>query len=298
MRGRGYEFVTPTPASHARVIARPGRQGAHDLRDALGWSLPFAPGALDQEVESLLARADMLDPLGGGLVKARVRVSSLHGQLFLHSAFPTDARDSIFFGPDSYRFADLIAAELSASPLPPGSHIVDMGAGAGVGGIAAALASRDACITLTDLNPHAIRFARINARAAGVPVDTVTGDTLVGVADPIDFAIINPPYIVDDSARAYRHGGGMHGGEVPLAMTRIAADRIAPGGRLILYSGAAIVAGRNSLCEAVINLAAERGLRCACRETDPDVFGEELSKPAYADVERIALIAATLTRPA
>lgn len=296
LKAEGYRFVTPTPASHARVIARTDKQGARDLRDMLGWSLPFAPGAVDVKIEDLLGQADMLERLDGGLVKSRVRVSSLADQLFLHSAYPTEAEDAVFFGPDSYRFANLIEAELARQPLQAGAHIVDIGAGAGVGGIVAARASEDARITLTDLNAKALRLARVNAQAAGVPVETVEAEDLGGVADPIDLAVINPPYIIDDSNRAYRDGGGMHGGEVPLQMAEMAADRLAPGGRLILYSGASIVDGGNPLCEAIGELAERRHLSFTCRELDPDVFGEELDKPAYADVERIALIAATLER--
>jgi methylase of polypeptide subunit release factors len=294
LAARGYAFVTPTPASHARVVARPDKRQAADLRDMLGWSLAFAPG-LDPHVEDLLAQADMLEP-SDGLLRSRLRVSSLQGRLFLHSAYPTEAEDSVFFGPDSYRFADLIAAELEREPLKLGAHIVDLGAGAGVGGIVAALASTDARVTLTDLNPKALRLARINAAAAGTQVETVEADTLDGVADPIDLAVINPPYIVDEDNRAYRDGGGMHGGEAPFRMTEMAARRLAPGGRLILYTGAAIVNGRNPLCEATAELATRRGLTHRCRELDPDVFGEELEHPAYADVERIALVAVLLER--
>ncbi|HEX8413545.1 MAG TPA: methyltransferase, partial [Sphingomicrobium sp.] len=36
-----YTFTTVTPGSHARVIARPGRDEARSVRDVLGWSLPF-----------------------------------------------------------------------------------------------------------------------------------------------------------------------------------------------------------------------------------------------------------------
>jgi hypothetical protein len=32
------------------------------------------------------------------------------------------------------------------------------------------------------------------------------------------------------------------------------------------------------------------------RELDPDIFGEELEKQAYADVERIAAVAAIATK--
>lgn len=295
LKERDYKFVTTTPASHGRVIARPSMQQATDLRGALGWSLPFAPG-LDTQVEDLLRQAHMLAPDRDGLFRSRLRVSSLADQLFLHSAFPTDAEDAVFFGPDSVRFAHLIEAELAQRPLQAGAHIVDMGAGAGVGGIVAALGSDGARATLTDLNAKALRLAQINARAAGVSVETILSDGLDEVADPIDLAVINPPYIIDEASRAYRDGGGMHGGEVPTLMTEMAAHRLAPGGRLILYTGAAIVGGRNALCEAIGALAERQHLRFACRELDPDVFGEELDQPGYADVDRIALVAVTLER--
>jgi SAM-dependent methyltransferase len=292
-----YRFVTPTPASHARVIARPGKKQARHLRDMLGWSLPFEAGAIDAKVEDLLRQADMLQPCEDGLLKSKLRVSSLHDRLFLHSAYPTNEQDSVFFGPDSYRFAALILAELTHAPLNPQAHVVDIGAGAGVGGIVAGLASDRAAVTLTDLNARALRLARINAGAAGLEVKAVEADDLAPVTDPIDLAVINPPYIIDQSSRAYRDGGGMYGGEVPLEMTRMAAQRLARGGRLILYTGAGVVNGRNPLSEAVARLAEQHGFACRLREIDPDVFGEELEKPAYKDVERIALIAAVLERP-
>lgn len=295
LKARDYRFITPTPASHARVLMRPTMARGRSLRDMLGWSLPFPPG-IDHGVEDLLRQAGMLEPAADGLLRSKLRVSSLSEQLFLHSAYPTEAEDAVFFGPDSYRFANLIQAELARQPLRTSAHIVDIGAGAGVGGIVAALASDGARITLTDLNPKALRLARINAQAAKVPVETVEAEDLEHVADPIDLAVINPPYIVDDASRAYRDGGGMHGGEVPLKMTEMAADRLAPGGRLILYTGAAIVGGHNALCEAIGVRAERQGLRFTCREIDPDVFGEELETAGYADVERIALVAVTLER--
>ncbi len=293
LKASGYRFVTPTPATHARVLARPDRSAARDVRDVLGWSLPFIPGTIDGRLENMLRQANAVAQ-HDDMLRSLVRVSSLREQLFLHSAYPTEAPDSVFFGPDSYRFADLIAAELCRQPLRPGAHIVDIGAGAGAGGIVAGLLSEHSQVTLTDLNPKALRLARINAAAAGVAVAAIEAQTLDPVLDPIDLAVINPPYIVDEKSRAYRDGGKMYGGEVALFMTRLAAERLAPGGRLILYTGAAIVRGRNPLCQAIADVADTRGLFFSFRELDPDVFGEELAEPAYADVERIALIGITL----
>lgn len=291
---RGYRFVTPTPASHARVLGRAGREEASCLTDVLGWSLPFRPG-VDPEVEALLDAAGAIAQ-DGEHRRATVRVSSLHDRLFVHSAYPTDATDAVFFGPDSYRFADLIRAELTADPLGPEANIVDIGTGSGVGGIVAALAGEGARVSMTDVNPAALRLARINAAAAGVDPVLIESNTLAGVAEPIDLATANPPYIIDADGRAYRHGGGMLGGEVSLDMARMATERLAPGGRLILYTGSSIVDGADPLHAALEALATEQGCTLRYREIDPDVFGEELSNPAYAEVDRIALVAAVMTR--
>lgn len=83
---RGYRFVTATPATHRRVVSRPGRREAADLRDLLGWSLPFAPATAPPEVLALLRRAGAVEEAGNGLLRATVRVSSVREALFLHSA--------------------------------------------------------------------------------------------------------------------------------------------------------------------------------------------------------------------
>ncbi|MEP9360041.1 methyltransferase [Sphingomonas sp. KR3-1] len=298
LRERGYRFVTPTPASHARVVARPGRERARTLADIFGWSLPFARDALEPELLGLLELACMVEPASGGLLRSHLRVSSLMDTLYLHSAYPTDGRDAVFFGPDSYRFAALIEAELAAEPAPEHGHIVDIGTGAGVGAIVAAKLSGLGAATGTDVNPQALRLAAINARAAGVALHGVQGDNLGGVGRPIDLALANPPYIIDDDKRHYRDGGGMHGAEVALGMAQAAIARLAPGGRLILYTGSAIVDGEDAL-QSALTRAAETG-ECTLRyrELDPDVFGEELERPAYRDVDRIALVAAIISQAA
>ncbi|MET0373368.1 MAG: class I SAM-dependent methyltransferase [Rhizorhabdus sp.] len=295
LREQAYRFVSPTPATHARVLARPERQQARSLRDVLGWSLPYRPGTIDREVEDLLEQAGMLDDEGAAR-RSRVRVSSLRDTLFLHSAYPTADEDAVFFGPDSYRFADLIAAELNAAPPPAGARLVDLGTGSGVGGIVAATACPWLDVALTDLNPKALRFARINARAAGVEADLFETRGLATVPDPIDLISANPPYIIDSSARLYRDGGGMHGGQVSLDMAREGLARLAPGGRLILYTGSAIVDGADPLRTALEGCAADAGCTVRYRELDPDVFGEELEGEAYREVERIALVAAVIVR--
>ena len=58
LQDQGYDFITPTPATHARVLARPtsSRCGS-DLRDAFGWNRPFPavllPHALLQQLQAV-----------------------------------------------------------------------------------------------------------------------------------------------------------------------------------------------------------------------------------------------------
>jgi methylase of polypeptide subunit release factors len=295
LSARGYRFVTPTPATHARVVARPDRQEARSVEDMLGWSLPYRPGTCDAEIEGLLDAAG-LTRAEGERRRATIRVSSLHNRLFVHSAYPTDQERSVFFGPDSYRFADLLRDELRDCQLPSGAQLVDIGAGSGVGAIVAATACPGLDVHMTDVNPDALRCARINAAAAGIGAHTHESDSLDPIVGDIHLATANPPYIIDEEGRMYRDGGAMHGGQVSLDMAVMALRRLAPGGRLILYTGSAIVRGEDALQTALAAAARDHGCTVRYREIDPDVFGEELENAPYRDVDRIALVAAVLTR--
>jgi methylase of polypeptide subunit release factors len=296
LRTIDYHFVTGTPATHARVIARRRPRLATSAQGILGWSLPFLEGSIEPTLVQLLRDADVLLTESDGLLRARVRVSTLHGQLFLHSAYPTTAEDAVFLGPDSYRFADLIRSELLTAPLKSGSVVVDIGTGAGVGAVVAADLSPGARMIMTDLNVQALALAQINARHAGHTVEARRGRDLAGFADPIDLAFANPPYIIDPDGRAYRDGGGHLGAEISIAMTRAALLGLRPEGRFILYTGSAIVSGHDALEAELQNLAQEHGRVLRYRELDPDVFGEELDSPGYETVDRIAVVAAIFDR--
>lgn len=289
---RDYDFVTITPESHRRVVARPGMQRATDPRGIFGWSLPFDEGVAGPELFALLRDGDLLRGCDQGW-KATVRVSRVRGQLFLHSAFPTDSEDSVFLGPDTLRFLDFIERELPRAPV---ARLVDIGAGAGVGAILAARMLKGATrIELADINRRALSFARVNAAFAGIVVEAVESDGVEALAPGFDLAIANPPFIIDEDGPAYRAGGGMHGAELSLNWALAAVAKLAPGGRLLLYTGSAIVAGRDALRAA---LAERLPSDCSMdwRELDPDIFGEELGSPVYAEVDRIAAIGAVIAK--
>jgi hypothetical protein len=66
---------------------------------------------------------------------------------------------------------------------------------------------------------------------------------------------------------------------------------------LLLYTGAAVVNGRDPFRAAAEGrLAADPGVGWTYREVDPDVFGEELDTPAYAEADRIAAVVLTAAR--
>lgn len=287
----GYSFVTVTPETHRRVMSRRAGTNARDLRDVFGWSLPFEVGVLPPRLEDALRRSGMMER-DGGRRRSRVRVSSLGGRLFLHSAYPTDGTDAVFLGPDSYRFAAFLAAEIPA--LGPVRRLVDIGAGAGAGALAAAGLLPGARLTLADVNPLALRFARLNARHAGLEVETVESDGLAGVEGPFDLAIANPPFMADSAGRAYRDGGGLRGAALSLAWALEAARRVEAGGAVLLYTGSAIVDGRDALRDALAAGLAPLGCTLRYGEIDPDIFGEQLDRPGYEEVERIAAVGAVI----
>jgi methylase of polypeptide subunit release factors len=175
-------------------------------------------------------------------------------------------------------------------------RVVDIGAGSGAGGIVAGGLAPGARITLSDVNPAALRLAAANAAFNEVEAETVEGADLEAVEGPVDLVLANPPYMIDESDRAYRNGGGMHGAELSLNWVLAAAKRLERGGHALLYTGVAMVNGRDALRAALEQRLPALGCNLRYRELDPDLFGEELAKPAYRDVERIAAVGAVIRR--
>lgn len=277
----GYEFVTVTPATHRLVLARDPRP-AQDLRDVFGWSRPFEPALLPEGLLQLARDAGVIGADGPRL-RSRVRFSSLGRQLYAHSAFPTIGTDAVFFGPDTYRFAAFVARSLG-----PCRCLVDIGCGSGAGGLGAAALAQQ--VVLADISPSALRFAAVNAALAGIAAQVVQSDVLAGIAGPLDAVISNPPYLRDLASRVYRDGGGRYGEALSLRILRESLARVSPGGMIALYTGTAIVGGRDAFRDVSEPLCRAVGASFEYAELDPDVFGNELTEEPYAGVERIAAV--------
>ena len=302
LQSTGYRFTTVTPATHARVNARHEAALAHSLRDIFGWSRPFPPGLLPPDAARWMHESGLLEtlPADGSPWRSKVRFSTLGESLYAHSAYPTQAAAAVFFGPDTYRFVSLIDAELAVRPLPVGARILDIGCGAGPGGMAAALTARamNPALVLADINPRALDFARANTALAGLAKVTFQhSDLYRELAGRFDLIVANPPYLVDAGERTYRHGGGLLGSELSLRIVREGLPLLSPGGRMILYTGAPIVDGSDPFRDAVTPVLQQAGCPFSYQEIDPDVFGEELDALAYQDAERIAAVALVARQP-
>lgn len=293
LKEAGYTFVTVSPETHRRVEARAvaaGRATARTLRDVFGWNRPFESSLLPSRLLELGRAAGVLEAAGARL-RSTVRFSSLGRDLFVHSAYPTLAANAVFFGPDTYRFCDLVRAQAQRA-----SCVVDIGCGSGAGGILAAqLAQR---VVLADVNRAALAFSEVNAMLAGVEskVTAIESDVLRSVEGPVDLVIANPPYMLDGASRTYRNGGGTLGEGLAVRIAREALARLEPGGRLVLYTGAPVVDDVDVFLEAVRDVCVEARAAWRYWEIDPDVFGEEIEQnDAYAGVERIAAVALIAT---
>jgi len=283
LQARHYRFVTITPESHRRIAGRDEHREARDLRGIFGWSRPFHTDLLPGEILRLMEKADCLES-DHDLLRSSVRFSTAGDGLYVHSAFPTIGADAVFFGPDTYRFLNLLDREIDGA-----TRAVDLGCGSGAGGLS--IASRVEQIILVDINPRSLELAEVNAALNAVGhAHFVRSDLLSEVPGEMDLIIANPPYLIDDHSRVYRHGGGSFGEALSLRILREALHRLTPGGRLVLYTGTAIVDGVDTFLEASRPILEEAQGTFRYHEIDPDVFGEELDRLAYGRVDRLAVV--------
>jgi methylase of polypeptide subunit release factors len=298
----GYRFTTITPTSHARVLARPVEHPASPT-DIFGWSRPFRLQEIDPRIAQHAGAAGVLEMHGGG-TRSNVRFSTLLDQLYVHSAYPTSQADAVFFGPDTYRFCRTIKTAVAEmiggrDPNQP-FRILDVGAGSGAGGLHAVSCATQLhpILTLSDINRRALRYCRVNAALNNIDnVRIVESDLFRDTPDCYDLIIANPPYLIDKLARTYRHGGGTLGSALSLRILKEGVPHLAPGGRLVLYTGSAIVKGVDHFQEAVSSWVGACSLDMTYDEIDPDVFGEELEQPPYDCADRIAVVSVTIDVP-
>jgi methylase of polypeptide subunit release factors len=295
LKSQGYQFITITPASHERVNNRPDNQWARNIRDIFGWNRPFRRDVIPDDLFEILESAELISPFWDGW-QCRIRVSSIDGHLFIHSAFPTVENDAVFFGPDTYRFMKAIKDHLKCRTAPV-TRVADIGCGSGAGAILVGLEIPHAEVFALDINDKALSATAINAKVAGAEnVIPLHCNILKDTEADFDFIMANPPYLIDSAHRAYRHGGGPLGEEIAMTIVNESIQRLRPQGTLLLYTGVAIVEGKDLFMEEIHKRVDTTRFKICYTEHDPDIFGEELQRDCYWDVDRIACMLLTITR--
>jgi release factor glutamine methyltransferase len=137
------------------------------------------------------------------------------------------------FNPKLFRSGEFLVECLGTKMIPVGGTVLDMGTGSGVGAVfAARWASR---VVAVDVNPEAVRCARINALMHRLEskIEVRQGDLFAPVAgERFDVVLFNPPYFRGEPSgaldRAWRSND---------VIERFAAglpDALAPGGRALV----------------------------------------------------------------
>jgi HemK-related putative methylase len=113
------------------------------------------------------------------------------------------------FNPALFRSGEFMARIIAGLQLPPGTRVLDLGTGSGVGAIFAA--HQGAQVTAVDINPEAARCAQINVLLNDLAdrIIVVEGDLFAPVnGQQFDLILFNPPYYrgrpADDPDHAWR----------------------------------------------------------------------------------------------
>lgn len=106
--------------------------------------------------------------------------------------------------PRLFRTGSFLATSLTAAHIPAGCTVLDMGTGSGIGAIAAARwAGR---VVAVDVNPEAVRCARMNVLLNRVEtkVDVRQGDLFAPVSgERFDVVLFNPPFFRGEPAGGF-----------------------------------------------------------------------------------------------
>ena len=240
-------------AEAARRLAGAGidaRDAAFDAevlaRHALGWDRATylarrrepVPAGFEEPFESLVARRRGREPVAR--ITGRREFWGLDFEVAPAVLVPR---------PESELLVETAVARLGNRAAP--WDIADVGTGSGCLAIALARELPRARVAATDVCPDALAVARRNAARHGAAgrVTFHRGDLLEGLPGPFDLIVSNPPYVPDgviaalapevsrhDPALALR--GGPDGLDTVRRLVAAAADRLRPGGWLVVEVGA------------------------------------------------------------
>lgn len=292
-----YNFHPVTPATHQKVVSRGGNKSSDQfLRNFFGWNYSYRASEIPEDIRPFLEIPGFasLDEEGW---KSNFRAATWGDYLFFHSSYPTEETDAVFFGPDTYRFLQFLKTNIL-----PASSILDLGCGSGAGGLCYQRFIENSfdiqpSLTLTDINPSAIKLSEVNARVNGFKrLELLKSNLFDEVTSSPRVVVCNPPFIVDPLKRDYRNGGGAYGTEFSVKVVEEFLNKMSSPSTLLLYTGTSIVKGEDVFHSAVLNLLKSKTPEWSYTEIDPDIFGEQLESTEYKDVERIAAVGLVITK--
>ena len=170
--------------------------------------------ASNSSVDALLA-----PPAFGPLRLALGKAQYLHYKLFLKKRHDTLVLEEVcgaslviapgVLNPRLMRTGEFLAAQLERQLAGRDTEVLDMGTGSGVCAVVAARHARR--VVAVDINPAAVRCARVNVLLNRVEdrVEVLAGDLFAPVAGRrFDVVLFNPPFLRgvprDDADRAWR----------------------------------------------------------------------------------------------
>lgn len=137
------------------------------------------------------------------------------------------------FNPAVFRSSDLLVEAVAALTPPSPPRVLDLGCGTGVQGLAAA--RRGWSVMACDINPDAVRCARINALLNRVEerVECRCGDLFAPLAgERFDLVLFNPPFFRGAPKDPLEHAWRSE--DVPERFAAQLAEHLNPGGLLLL----------------------------------------------------------------
>ena len=141
-----------------------------------------------------------------------------------------------------------LVARLAIEALPPGGRLADLCCGVGAIAAAVAQARPDAVVVAADISPIAVDVAAGNLSRYGATA--VVSDMAAALIGPLDIITACPPYVPSDEialmpreARDFEPAqaldGGPDGTDLQAAVFAAAADRLTPGGVVIVETSRA-----------------------------------------------------------
>lgn len=172
---------------------------------------------------------------------------------------------------DSFLFAENLQVE-------EGSAVLDLGAGCGVLGVVAA--KKAGCVVAVDVNPHAIRCAKENAKLNHVRgrMSFIQADlfTAFGEGAVFDLVLFNAPYLPSDEGEAASWigrswAGGAGGRQVVDRFIAEVSAHLKLGGRVLLMQST--LTG----VEETLRMFSEQGLKARVKAERKLPFFETLT---------------------